>query len=221
MAVTVIIPTWNEETWIAASVRSAFAAGAAEVIVADGGSTDATTRLATAAGARILAAPAMRSRQLNAAAAIANERSLIFLHADTMLPQGAAAAVENTLQTYEFGGFRIAFAERALKLRLAAAMVNLRTSITRSPWGDQAQFIRADVFRETGGFREMPIMEDFELAARMRQRGKTRVLPLTVTTSARRFLRKGVLRTAIANWSIIASYYRGVPPDELARAYRR
>jgi rSAM/selenodomain-associated transferase 2 len=219
--VTVIIPTLNEESWIERSIESAFAAGAEEVIVADGGSSDRTIELARAKNARVVSAPAMRARQLNEAAAAARHDHLIFLHADTLLPAGACAAVGDALTTAEFGGFRIAFGERSFRLRFAAMMINLRTRITRSPWGDQAQFIRRDVFRDAGGFREMPIMEDYELAQRMRARGRIALLPLTVITSGRRFLRRGLLRTAITNWTIIASYYRGVPPDELARAYRK
>lgn len=219
--VSVIIAALNEEPWIAASVRSAIAAGADEVIVADGGSSDATAPLAAEAGARVIVTDPMRSRQLNRAVEIATGDHLIFLHADTLLPHGAAAAVEEALSHAEFGGFRIAFAERAIRLRVAAALINLRTSITRAPWGDQAQFIRRDLFRQIGGFREIPIMEDYELAQRMRLRGRTCFLPLTVVTSGRRFLRKGVIRTAITNWSVIASYHRGAPPDDLSRAYRR
>lgn len=218
--VTVIIPTLNEEARIAASVRSAFAAGAAEVIVSDGGSTDATVRIATENGARIATSEPMRSLQMNRAAEAAAGDALIFLHADTHLPHGAAAAVESALSNADFGGFRIAFAEDAVKLRVAAAMINLRTAITRCPWGDQAQFIRRDVFREIGGFRPIPIMEDYDLALRMRRLGRSRVLRFTVVTSGRRFLQKGVLRTAMTNWSIIASYHRGVSPDDLARVYR-
>ena len=219
--VTVIIPALNEQEWIERSVRSAIDAGAAEVIVADGGSTDATARRATAAGARVLLAAPPRGTQLNTAAAVASHDHIIFLHADTMLPPGACEAVRDALGRVAFGGFRIAFAEPAFKLRVAAAMINLRTRLTRCPWGDQAQFIRRDVFRESGGFRDMPIMEDYEIAQRMRGRGRVALLPLAVTTSGRRFLRKGVLRTAITNWSIIFSYRRGTPADELARAYRK
>src|SRR4051794_13573338 len=118
MAVTVVIPALNEEEWIEAAVRSAFDAGANEVIVADGGSTDRTARLATAAGARILLSEPMRARQMNAAAGVAQSEYLIFLHADTLLPAGAAAAVMNA--NADFGGFRIAFAESEWKLRVAA-----------------------------------------------------------------------------------------------------
>ena len=222
MAVTVIIPTLNEEDWIAGAVTSAFAAGAAEVIVADGGSTDRTARLATSAGARMLLSEPMRARQLNLGADAASHETLVFLHADSRLPAGAAAEVEDALMNgADFGGFRIAFAEPSRRLRLAAAMINLRTSITRCPWGDQAQFIRRETFLKAGGFLEMPLMEDYELAMRMKRHGRSVLLPMTVTTSGRRFLRKGLLRTAAHNWRTIIRYRLGADVDALARGYRR
>ena len=222
MAVTVIIPTLNEEDWIAGAVTSAFAAGAAEVIVADGGSTDRTARLATSAGARILLSEPMRARQLNLGADAASHETLVFLHADSRLPAGAAAEVEDALMNgADFGGFRIAFAEPSRRLRLAAAMINLRTSVTRCPWGDQAQFIRRETFLKAGGFLEMPLMEDYELAMRMKRHGRSVLLPMTVTTSGRRFLRKGLLRTAAHNWRTIIRYRLGADVDALARGYRK
>jgi hypothetical protein len=115
----------------------------------------------------------------------------------------------------------MAFAEPARKLRVAAALINLRTRLTRCPWGDQAQFIRREVFLGGGGFRVMPLMEDYELATRMKRGGRSVLLPLTVTTSGRRFLRKGLLRTAMLNWRIVARFRRGDDPQELARSYRR
>ena len=212
MPVTVVIPTLNEEHHIAAAVRSAREAGASEVIIVDGGSTDDTVRVATEAGARILIGERMRAKQLNAGAREATGDWIIFLHADTLLPRGAAGAVERA--GADFGGFRLAFAERSLRLRIAAFLINLRTRITRQPWGDQAQFVRRAAFR---GFREIPIMEDYELARSMRSRA---LLPLTVVTSGRRFLSKGVLRTAFINWRTIIAYHRGAAVDELARRYR-
>ncbi len=222
MAVTVIIPTLNEEDWIAGAVASAFAAGAAEVIVADGGSVDRTPRLATSAGARILLSEPMRARQLNLGADAASHETLVFLHADSRLPAGAAAVVEDALMKgADFGGFRIAFVEPLRRLRVAAAMINLRTSVTRCPWGDQAQFIRRDTFLKAGGFLEMPLMEDYELAMRMKRSGRSVLLPMTVTTSGRRFLRKGLLRTAVHNWRTVIRYRLGADIDGLARSYRR
>ena len=211
--VTVIIPTLNEEQHVAAAVRSAFGAGADEVIVVDGGSSDATLGRAGDAGARVLASERMRAKQLNHGAREASGEMIIFLHADTLLPPGAAAAV--AASGAEFGGFRIAFAERSLRLRWAAFAINLRTRITRQPWGDQAQFVRR---RSFAGFREIPIMEDYDFARRMK-RGV--VLPLTVITSGRRFLEKGLLRTSAVNWRTILQFHLGADVEELARRYRR
>lgn len=218
MPVTVIIPTLNEEDWVAGAIDSAFAAGAAEVIVSDAASVDRTPRIATARGARLLLSEPPRARQLNAAARAAVHENLIVLHADTRLPRGAAEAVTKALERSPFGGFRIAFIERAARLRLAAALINLRTMLTRAPWGDQAQFICRDALLGGGGFREMPFMEDYELAERMRP---GRILPMYVETSGRRFLRKGLLRTAATNWTIIAKYKRGADVETLARIYRK
>jgi rSAM/selenodomain-associated transferase 2 len=220
-SVSVIIPTLNEEEWIAAAVESAFAAGANEVIVADGGSDDRTTRHATAAGARVLLADRMRAKQSNLGAHAATNDVLIFLHADTRLPTDAADAVEAALQHADFGGFRIRFIEPSRKLAVAAAAINLRTRISRCPWGDQAQFIRRETFLETGSFKEVPLMEDYELAIRMKRRGRTTILPMTVSTSGRRFLRKGLVRTAAHNWRTVIAYRMGADMDDLARRYRR
>ena len=210
--VTVVIPTLNEELRVAAAVRSAFEAGASEVIVVDGGSVDATAQIARDAGARVLTGERMRAKQLNLGAREAANDTIIFLHADTLLPRGAAEAV--VAARADFGGFRIAFAERSLRLRIAAFLINLRTRITRQPWGDQAQFVSRAAFP---GFREIPIMEDYDLARTTKQRI---VLPLTVITSGRRFLEKGVLRTSFINWRTIVQYHLGVDAEELARRYR-
>ncbi len=222
MSVTVIIPTLNEEDWVAGAIESAFAAGAAEVIVADGGSADRTPRFATSAGARVLLSEPMRARQLNLGAHAASHEALIFLHADTRLPVGAAQSVDDALRRGAgFGGFRIAFVEPARRLKLAAALINLRTILTRCPWGDQAQFVRRETFLKSGGFLEIPLMEDYELALRMKRKGRSVLLPLTVTTSGRRFLRKGVIRTAAHNWRTVIRYRHGADINALARSYRK
>lgn len=221
MAVSVVIPSLNEAERIGETIDAAFAAGAAEVIVADGGSSDATVAIARDRGARILDGERSRGRQLNRGAEAASHAALVFLHADTLLPDGAAAAVERALASgVVFGGFRIEFREPALRLRFVAFMINSRTRFTRAPWGDQAQFVSRAAFLELGGYPDMPIMEDYELARRMKRAGRTTLLPLTVRTSGRRFLQKGVLRTSCLNWVIIASHHLGVSPETLARWYR-
>ena len=216
MRVSVIIPTWNEAATIGAAIDSA---AGAEVIVADGGSSDGTIDVARSHGARVVEGERMRARQMNRAASEAAGEALIFLHADTILPAGALDAVSAALDDgYVFGGFRIAFLEPGLDG--VAWAINTRTRLTRAPWGDQAQFLRRDTFLRLGGYREIPIMEDYELASRMKRAGRTTILPLTVRTSGRRFLQKGAVRTAAMNWTIIAAYHLGVSPERLARWYR-
>ena len=223
MPVSVVIPTLNEAASVGAAIDSAFAAGAAEVIVTDGGSSDATLALAQAHGARTIARERVRARQLNAGAEAATSNVLLFLHADTTLPAGACAAAEQALERgAHFGGFRLRFAEPQPTLRIAETLINLRTRITRCPWGDQAQFIARDTFTRAGGYRaDLPIMEDYELAVRMKRAGRNDVVPLYVTTSGRRFLEKGVLRTVAINWRIVIAFRLGADPNELASIYRR
>lgn len=218
MPVSVIIPTLDEEQHVAAAIDSAFAAGAAEVIVADGGSTDRTCAVAAEADAKVIRCERMRAKQLNAGAATASGDFLLFLHADTLLPAGACRAVETAAAP--FGGFRLSFLEPHRSLRLGAFLINARTRITRQPWGDQAQFVRRGVFHEVHGYRELPIMEDYEFARRMCRAGSVAILPMHVRTSGRRFLARGLLRTVITNWAIVAAWHLGVAPERLARWYR-
>lgn len=221
MKATVIIPTFDEALRIAATIGAALAAGAAEVIVADGGSGDGTRELALAHGARVIEGETLRARQLNRGAEAAEHELLVFLHADTRLPSGAIASIAAAVERGAiFGGFRLRFAEESRRLNAVAALINLRTTLTREPWGDQAQFTTKEWFAVAGGFRDLPIMEDYDLARRMKRLGRTVLLTSEVATSGRRFLQRGVLRTAILNWTIIAAYHAGVAPERLARWYR-
>jgi rSAM/selenodomain-associated transferase 2 len=214
--VSVVIPALNEASTIGAAIDSA---AGAEVIVADGGSTDATIAIARGRGALVIEGERMRARQMNRGAEAASGEAVVFLHADTVLPAGFNDAIARALdEGAVFGGFRIAFLEAGLEG--VARAINVRTRFTRAPWGDQAQFVRRDTFLHLGGFREIPIMEDYELASRMKRNGRTVVLPLEVRTSGRRFLQKGRVQTAILNWTIIAAYHLGVAPERLARWYR-
>ncbi len=210
--VSVIIPTLNEEARIAATIDAARAAGVDEVIVADGGSSDATVAIATARGARVIAGERVRAKQLNRGAVEATGDVLIFLHADTLLPLGAAEAVMNA--PGDCGGFLVEFIEPGFRLRYVAFMINARTRLTRAPWGDQAQFFRRDAFP---GYPELPLMEDYVVARAMK---RAAILPLKVRTSGRRFLTKGVVRASAINWLIIAAWHLGVSPERLAAWYR-
>jgi rSAM/selenodomain-associated transferase 2 len=211
--VSVIVPALNEEAHIGATIDAAFAAGAAEVLVCDGGSSDATASIARARGARVISGKRHRARQLNRGAAEASCEWLLFVHADTLLPPGACEAIIRS--NADFGGFFIDFVEPGWRLRYVAFMVNLRTRLTRAPWGDQGHFARRAAFP---GYPDFPIMEDYEIARRMR--GRAAILPMRVRTSGRRFLQKGVIRTSVVNWTIVIAYHCGVSPERLARWYR-
>lgn len=210
--VSAIIPTLNEEARIGATIDAARAAGVDEIIVADGGSSDATMAIAQARGARVITGERMRAKQLNRGATEATGDVLIFLHADTLLPVGAAEAVLHA--NAACGGFLVEFIEPGLRLAYVAFMINARTRLTRAPWGDQAQFFRRDAFP---GYPEIPIMEDYVAARRMK---RAAIVPLKVRTSGRRFLTKGVIRASTINWLIITAYHLGVSTERLARWYR-
>jgi rSAM/selenodomain-associated transferase 2 len=217
--VTVVIPSLNEAAHIAATIDAARAAGAAEVIVADGGSSDDTVTIARERGARVFTGESLRAAQLNRGLEAASHEVVMFVHADTLLPAGATAAAERALDDGAiFGGFRVEFLEPGLGA--VAFMINARTRLTRKPWGDQAQFARRETLLWMGGYPPFPLMEDYELARRMKRLGRVALLPLTVRTSGRRFLTKGVFATSLLNWVIIAGYHFGVRPERLARWYR-
>lgn len=218
----VIIPTLDEERMIASAVRSAREAGAARVIVSDGGSDDATRTVAAEAGAEVLSLATTRAMQCNRAAAAAGDCDIFcFLHADTMLPASGGDSIRRAVGSgYRHGAFRISFRERRPMLRVAASMINLRCRITRTAWGDQAPFFTKSLFEELGGFPELPIMEDYEISLRARKLDRGILLSDRVITSARRFDRHGVLRTAWINWRTVAAYHAGTDPGELARRYR-
>ena len=219
--VAVVIPALNEEEEVGAAIESARRAGAREIVVADGGSSDDTTEVAERSGARVVRSGRVRGERLNEGAASTSGDILLFLHADTTLPEDAVESVEREVADGSiFGGFRLRFRERRAKLRVAETMINLRCRFTKCPWGDQAQWVTRNELLSTGGFRQDPIMEDYEMATRMKTRGRVSIIPTPVTTSGRRFLDDGVIRTAFTNWKIILLWRLGTPPDELAAIYR-
>ncbi len=218
MRVSVVVPALDEQATVAAAVASARRAlPGCEVIVVDGGSRDATAAAARQAGARVLVRPGSRAVAMNAGAAAACGDALLFLHADTTLPDGALAAVETALAAAEGGAFRLGFDERPPLWRLAS---RLYARLSRTAYGDQAIFLSAAAFRRLGGYRELPIMEDYDLVRRLRAEGRFVLLPLAVCASARRHRAQGELRTFLRISAIKVLYRLGVPGERLARAYR-
>jgi len=218
----VIIPAFNEAAAIERTVRSAAGAPGVEVFVADGGSADDTASLSRLTGATVVPAPRGRASQMNHAARLSAADILLFLHADTVLPAGYAGLVRAALSTRGVvgGAFRLHFEEPTPGMSVIELLANLRAALLQMPYGDQALFLPARLFRSLGGFPELPLMEDFELVRRLRRIGRVVVVPAAVVTSGRRFARLGALRATLLNQAILAAYFAGVSPATLARWYR-
>lgn len=219
MLVSVIIPTLNEEGRIASAIASVIAqSNPREVIVSDGGSRDRTASIA-ADHALVLSAPRGRARQMNTGAARSRGEALVFLHADTHLPEGALDAVRNALDDPEVvgGAFRLSFDRRHPLLSIYAFFTRIPSR--RICFGDRALFFRRSAFEAVGGFPEIPIFEDLEMARLVSQRGRFRYLPLAVRTAARRFERHGIVSQQLRNAYLWANYVGGRDPQRLARLY--
>jgi rSAM/selenodomain-associated transferase 2/rSAM/selenodomain-associated transferase 1 len=219
--ISVVIPTVNEASRIAATLHPLMGRDDLEVIVVDGGSTDGTVAIARDSGARVIPTRPGRARQMNAGAAVASGERLLFLHADTRLPDGFVDAVHGTLDGGSVAGaFRLRIDSDRPGLRWIEWGANLRSRLFQLPYGDQGLFMNAATFYEAGGFRDMPLMEDFEICRRLRRTGPVTLAPLAVSTSAGRWLSLGVVRTTLVNQLCIAGFLVGVSPAILARLYK-
>ncbi len=223
MRLAIVVPALNEEEALRRTLPAALAALAAgdELVVSDGGSSDRTVEVAREAGARVVTGPPGRGGQLNRGAAAATADVLVFLHADTTLPEGAAEAIRGAVANGADGGaFLLRFDVDRPVQRLGERLINLRTRLTRLPLGDQAQFVTRRAFDRLGGFADWPILEDLDFARRLR-RSRMVLIESAVTTGARRFVMQGAVRTVAVNWLIWILFFLGVPPRRLARLYRQ
>jgi rSAM/selenodomain-associated transferase 2 len=217
---TVIVPTLNEAHGIRASLEALapLRARGHEVIVADGGSADATARLALGHCDQVVHAPRGRALQMNAGAQAARGDALVFLHADTRLPAQADAAILAALQSHLWGRFDVKIDGDHALLKVVACAMSLRSRLTGIATGDQAIFVRREAF---GGFPEIALMEDVAFCKAMKRRARPACLRETVLTSGRRWESRGVLRTIVLMWRLRLMFFLGARPDDLARIYYR
>ena len=222
-SVSVIIPVLNEAGEVGALMPHwrELRRGGAELVVVDGGSSDATVALIERGGFAVLSAPRGRARQMNAGAAAATGALLIVLHADTRLPAGALDLVRQALTGPRcWGRFDVDLEGGGWRLRLVARLMNLRSRLSGIATGDQAIFVRRQAFEAVGGFPDQPLMEDIELSARLRRLSAPVCLRARVRTSSRRWRRHGTCRTILLMWGLRLAYACGVPSTALVRFYR-
>ncbi len=222
MLVSVVMPTLDEaRNMRARAAEIARQDGPFEWIVADGGSSDETVALASSLGAKTIACPLGRGGQLDAGTRASGGAIVLFLHADTALPDGALAAMRGALDDERIvgGNFQLRFTAEGLFSRALAWCYANQQRAFGAFFGDSAIFVRRDVFDALGGFGGMPLMEDYAFVRRLRRRGPTRRLGLVVRTSSRRFEHRP-FRTIVLWASIMVLYHAGVSPARLAQLYR-
>jgi rSAM/selenodomain-associated transferase 2 len=214
------VPTLNEADVVEQTLRRA-RHPEAELLVVDGGSTDATVAIARA-HAEVLEAPERgRAAQMNVGAAAAEGSVLLFLHADTLLPDGYAEEIRVALQNAGTvgGRFDVRLDAPGVLYAVIGTMISIRSRLSRLSTGDQGIFVRRTVFETIGGFPPVPLMEDVAFSRALRRAGRIACVRARATTSARRWQRHGVLRTIALMWALRALYAAGVPPHVLRRLY--
>jgi rSAM/selenodomain-associated transferase 2 len=221
--ISVVIPTLNAGRTLPATFLSIFDAAVegivSEVIVSDGGSTDATRQIAEEAGARFIEVERGRGQQLRAGAEAARKPWLLFLHADTALDAGwTNEALAFMKRGSGAAAFRFRLADEGFNPRLLERLVALRCALFRLPYGDQGLLISRELYDEVGGFAPIPLMEDVEIIRKL-GRGRLAMLKTNAVTSAERFREQGYFRRSARNLWCLSLYLRGVPPQKLVERY--
>ncbi len=219
----IVIPVLNEAEQIAVKLQALQTLRAdCELLLVDGGSVDNSLAIAEPLVDKVVHGPRGRARQMNCGAAQATAEVLLFLHADTRLPDGA---VDHILQAidggYQWGRFDVGFDNHRAIFKLIAMMMNWRSRLTGIATGDQAMFVTRQAFQTVGGFPDIPLMEDIALSARLKKLGQPCCLTDKVVTSARRWLQHGILKTILLMWRLRLAYFFGADPYDLAARYYR
>jgi rSAM/selenodomain-associated transferase 2 len=221
ISISVIIPVLNEELTIASALESVLRLAPDEILVVDGGSLDRTRELALAMGVHVISSRRGRARQMNQGARLARAEVLLFLHADTRLPESALADIREAMQDRRIAGgrFDIELDGEGWMLKVVSSMISVRSRLSGVATGDQAIFIRREVFDEVGGYPDIPLMEDIALSRALKRTGQVACLRSRVVTSARRWQIEGVWRTIFKMWILKSLYLLGVSPFRLKRFY--
>jgi rSAM/selenodomain-associated transferase 2 len=221
-ALCIVVPVLNEARTLGPRLLELqkFRRRGAHLVVVDGGSDDDTLAIALAHADLAFIAPRGRAAQMNAGAAACPATTLLFLHADTCLPDNADTLVARaTSAPFAWGRFDVRIDSHRPALRVVEHMMNLRSRLTGITTGDQALFVRRELFSAVGGFPDIPLMEDIAMSRRLLRHARPTCLPERVVTSARRWESNGVRRTIFLMWQLRAAYFLGADPARLALRY--
>jgi len=221
MKFSLIVPTLNEASSISAGLAALQPLrDRAEIIVADGGSSDNTVTLAEKWADRVVRSPKGRARQMNLGAKLATGDVLIFLHADTFLPPDALDRIERQLETSgDWGRFDIQLSGNHFMFKIIAQLMNWRSRLTGIATGDQVLFVSKKAFVSAGGFPDIALMEDIALSKALKKISPPVCLKTKVVSSSRKWQQDGIIRTILLMWSLRLQYFFGADPDVLARRY--
>jgi len=223
MKISIIIPVLNEAFWIPRSLPplQAFRRKGHEVIVVDGGSHDSSPSLATPFADQVLQAPRGRSRQMNRGAKSSTGDILLFLHVDTFLPPHADCLILDgmTRTGRLWGRFDVRLSGRHLLLRGVEFFMNWRSRLSQIATGDQAIFLKRELFEAVGGFLEIDLMEDIDLCRRLKKYGPPLCIDQPVVSSSRRWEEKGLIQTILLMWFLRTAYFLKADPKQLVRLY--
>jgi rSAM/selenodomain-associated transferase 2 len=220
ISVSIIIPILNESSQLGQTLEKLFQGfngdPGIEVIIGDGGSDDDSLEIAKHYPCRIIIGKTGRARQMNAASQAAKGDWLLFLHADSLLPEDWRRQLQ---QSEKWGFFPVKFNDGHWLLRVIERTMNLRSRLSEVATGDQALYFRKSFFDQLGGFPDIPIMEDIAITKRARRKSKPRVANCRVMTSSRRWQQNGLVNTVVLMWGLRLAYFLGVDPERLHRFY--
>ncbi len=222
--ISIIIPVLNEEKNISIVLENIKRLnGEKEIIVVDGGSIDNTVDIVKKKGFMLLSSQKGRGCQMNRGAEIADGDTLLFLHADTTLPENAITRILEAIKNHKIigGRFDVRFDDDKFIFKLIAFLMNWRSRLTGIFTGDQAIFIRKDIFKDIGGYLEIPLMEDIALSKKMKRKGEVACINDCVTTSARKWKEDGIIKTILLMWFLRLLYFFKINPIFLSRIYYR
>jgi len=221
--VSVIVPTLNESAQIAATLSALqeMRSSGHEVILVDGGSDDGTRDVVTPWVDRVLLGPAGRALQQNAGALEARGDTLLFLHADTLIPSEAMAEFLDGFPASPrvWGWFDVTLSGSHFMFRVVETLMNARARLSRITTGDHAIFVKRVAFEKVGGYPEIPLMEDVAISRLLKREGRPFCPGRRIVTSSRRWEEKGILRTILLMWRLRLAYALGADPRRLARSY--